>query len=153
MKIICLAMLLLDCVNSQRHRDLRSKASSMKDIKDRLSAVETTVTKLEECNQFCLSPPTITCADCKARVAKLGKQLAVNTNNTCTIESPDTTNTYDGFTRYRLVCTNTYLRSQILPTMYNANIILIGGGGAGGAGNLNAAGGGAGALIRRVSRN
>jgi hypothetical protein len=109
MKIICLAMPLFDCVNG-RQRDLRSKASSMKDIEDRLSAVETTVTKLEECNQFCLSPPpTITCADRKARVNQLGKQLAVNTNNTCTIEPPDTTNTYDGFTRYRLVCTSTYL--------------------------------------------
>lgn len=150
MKIICLAMLLFDCVNGRQHRDLRSKASDMKEMTERLDKLEITVNKLEECNEFCLSsPPSVTCADRKARVNELGAKLAANTNNTCTIEPPDTSNTYDGFGRYRLVCTESYQRSQVFPTMYNANVVLVGGGGAGGAGNINAAGGGAGALIRR----
>lgn len=152
MKIICLAMLLFDCINGQKHRRLRSKASDLKEIEERLDKIEVTVNKLVECNQFCLSQPSppLTCADRKARVNELAAQLAANTNNTCTIEPPDTSSMYDGFGRYRLVCTETYLpRSQIFPTMYNANVVLVGGGGAGGAGQINAAGGGAGALIRR----
>lgn len=163
MKIASLALLLLSCDGISGKKRFRGdenmsffvsegSKSGKADLEETVRQLQETIDELAGCNQFCLSqpPPGDTCPARVARVNELAAQLAANTNDKCTIEPPDTANAYDGFARYRLVCTDTELRqSQILPTMYDANVVLVGGGGSGGAGNLNAAGGGAGALVRR----